>query len=115
MTILSFSTMWAQQERFEGDMGAFRRLVASFGFEAIEVSHSTDDGGLATLMGEGEVPLTSLHAPTPMHRLTDGRHNGDTNLASVDEDERQLAVAETMRTIDFAARGGLDRIVVHLG
>jgi sugar phosphate isomerase/epimerase len=106
--------MWAQQERF-ADLAHFRRVVAGLGFTAIEVSHSTDEAGLQVLMGDGELPLTSLHAPTPMRRLADGRHNGDANLASADEDERRRAVNETKRTIDFAARAGLDRIVVHLG
>jgi sugar phosphate isomerase/epimerase len=114
MNHLSFSTMWAQQERFE-DMARFRTLVAAFGYTAIEVSHSTDDAGLATLMGDGELPLTSLHAPTPRRKLDDGRLNGDANLASPDEDERRLAVAETQRTIDFAARGRLRYVVIHLG
>jgi sugar phosphate isomerase/epimerase len=114
MSVLSFSTMWAQQERFE-DIASFRRLVASFGYTAIEVSHSTSEAGLATLMGDGELPLTSLHAPTPMRSLADGRHNGDANLASPDEAERRLAIAETKRTIDFAARAGLRAIVIHLG
>src|SRR5688572_19608431 len=114
MQHLSFSTMWAQQPRFE-DIARFRQLVASFGYTAIEVSHSTDEAGLTVLAGDGELPLTSLHAPTPMRRLADGRHNGDANLASVNEEERRLAVEETKRTIDFAERSGLDRIVVHLG
>jgi sugar phosphate isomerase/epimerase len=107
--------MWAQQGRFEHDLASFRHLVASMGFTAIEVSHSTDEAGLDLLMGEGEIALTSLHAPTPMRRLADGRHNGDANLASADEDERRLAVAETKRTLDFASRAGLRYAVVHLG
>ena len=111
---LSFSTMWAQQERFR-DLEPFRQQVASFGFTGIEVSHSTDDAGLATLMGEGEISLTSLHAPTPSRKLPDGRPNGDANLASIDEAERSLAIAETKRTLDFAARAGLPYVVVHLG
>ena len=37
---LSFSTMWAQQERFE-DLGRFRDVVASYGYEAIEVEWLT--------------------------------------------------------------------------
>jgi sugar phosphate isomerase/epimerase len=115
MTLISFSTMWAQQERFEHDMTAFRRLVASFGFDAIEVSHSTEPRGLETLMGDGEVPLSSLHAPTPRRKLPDGRLNGDANLASPDQEERARAVDETKRTIDYAARNGLKLIVVHLG
>jgi sugar phosphate isomerase/epimerase len=115
MTTTSFSTMWAQQPRFETDMAAFRRVVASYGFDGIEVSHSTDDAGLAVLMGDGELPLTSLHAPTPRRKLADGRLNGDANLASPDEAERALAVQETRRTLDFAAQAKLPKVVVHLG
>ena len=111
---ISFSTMWAQQPRFD-DLAAFRRLVAQYGFDGIEVSHATGDAGLATLQSHGELPLTSLHAPTPMRRLLDGRVNADANLASVDEDERRLAVEETRRTLDVAARARLPLVVLHLG
>jgi sugar phosphate isomerase/epimerase len=113
--MISFSTMWAQQDRFQRDMASFRRLVASLGFNAIEVSHSTEPDGLEVLMGDGEVPLSSLHAPTPRRKLPDGRLNGDANLASPDHEERSRAVEETKRTIDYAARHGLKFIVVHLG
>jgi sugar phosphate isomerase/epimerase len=89
--------------------------VASYGFNAIEVSHSTEPDGLEVLMREGEIPLSSLHAPTPRRKLPDGRLNGDANLASPDEEERKRAIAETKRTIDYAARYGLKLIVVHLG
>ncbi len=106
--------MWAQQDRFR-DLESFRRQVASYGFTGIEVSHSTDDAGLATLMGEGEISLTSLHAPTPSRKLEDGRPNGDANLASTDEAERLLALVETKRTLDYAARAGLPYVVIHLG
>ncbi len=112
--MLSFSTMWAQQDRFR-DLELFRSQVASYGFTGIEVSHSTDDAGLATLMGEGEISLTSLHAPTPSRKLADGRPNGDANLASTDEIERLLALVETKRTLDYAARAGLPYVVIHLG
>ena len=115
MTAISFSTMWAQQDRFEDDMASFRRIVASYGFGGIEVSHSTDDAGLSVLMGNGELALTSLHAPTPRRKLADGRMNGDANLASPDEAERALAVLETKRTLDYAARAKLPKVVVHLG
>ena len=115
MTTLSFSTMWAQQPRFETDLAAFRRVAAAYGFDGIEVSHSTDAAGLDALMGGGEIALTSLHAPTPKRKLADGRMNGDANLASPDDDERALAVAETKRTLDFAAAAKLPKVVVHLG
>ena len=106
--------MWAQQERF-ADIGRFRQIAAAFGYDAIEVSHSTIEHGLGVLLDEGEIPVLSLHAPTPHRFLEDGRHNGDANLASTDEAHRQLALAETKRTIEHAARAGLRYIVVHLG
>ncbi len=115
MTTISFSTMWAQQERFERDMAHFRSVVAGFGFSGIEVSHSTDDAGLETLTRTGEIALTSLHAPTPRRKLADGRLNGDANLASTDDTQRRIAVAETKRTLDYAGRLKLPLVVVHLG
>jgi sugar phosphate isomerase/epimerase len=110
----SFSTMWAQQRRF-ADMARFRDAVAAFGYDAIEVSHSTDAAGLHTLLGGGKPPVLSLHAPTPRRRLADGRVNGDANLASIDEAQRRIALAEHRRTIDYAADAGLRYVVVHLG
>jgi sugar phosphate isomerase/epimerase len=107
--------MWAQQPRFD-DLGRFRDAVASYGYEAIEVIHSTSEVGLRALMaGGGGVRVSSLHAPTPFRLLADGRVNGDANLASVDEGQRRIALEETKRTIDFAAEGGLPFVVVHLG
>jgi len=106
--------MWAQQERF-ADMARFRDAVAAFGYDAIEVSHSTDEAGLRTLLTEGRPPVLSLHAPTPRRNLADGRTNGDANLASTDEAQRAVAIAETLRSIDFAADAGLRYVVIHLG
>jgi sugar phosphate isomerase/epimerase len=111
---VSFSTMWAQQARF-ADMARFRDAVGAFGYDAIEVSHSTGEAGLRTLLGEGSPVLSSLHAPTPRRDLADGRTNGEANLASTDAAQRQIAIAETLRTIDYAADAGLRYVVVHLG
>jgi len=112
--MLSFSTMWAQQPRFD-DMDVFRDAVASFGYDAIEVSHSTDGRGLETLLRPGPIPVSSLHAPTPRMKLPDGRPNGDANLADLDEAKRKVAIDHTLRTIEYAARAGLPYVVVHLG
>jgi sugar phosphate isomerase/epimerase len=106
--------MWAQQDRFE-DIEAFRKTAAAFGYTAIEVSHSTDQPRLDRLMTEGEIGLSSLHAPTPRMKLADGRWNSDANLADPDEEARRLAVEHTCRTIDYAGRAGLRFVVVHLG
>lgn len=110
----SLSTMWAQQERFE-DLGYFRDYIAAFGYEAIEVSHLTGSAGLHALLTKGVVPLSSLHAPAPNRVLENGRRNAEANLASPDPDQTAFALAETKRTIDYAADAGLRYVVVHLG
>ena len=112
--MLSFSTMWAQQDRF-ANLGAFRTEVAAMGYDAIEVSHSTEQPGLQTLLGGGRIPVSSLHAPTPRRKLADGRVNGEANLASVDEDERRVAVDEHVRSIKYAAQYRIPLLVIHLG
>jgi sugar phosphate isomerase/epimerase len=114
MSVISISTMWAQQDRFE-DIEAFRRTVADFGYTAIEVSHSTDGPRLEQLLKDGPIGLSSLHAPTPRSRLADGRWNSDANLASPDEAERRAAMEATCLTLDYAGRAGLEYVVVHLG
>jgi sugar phosphate isomerase/epimerase len=106
--------MWAQQDRFN-DIEAFTRAAASFGFNAIEASHSTDEPRLKVLANGSTVPLSSLHAPTPRVRLPDGRWNSDANLASTDPVQRAIAVEHTKRTLQYAAQAGLRYVVVHLG
>lgn len=113
MTV-AFSTMWAQQPRF-ADLARFRDAVAALGYDAIEVSHSTEEPGLRNLLAEGGIAVSSLHAPTPRRDLPDGRTNGEANLASTDEAQRAVAIAETLRSVDFAADAGLPYVVVHLG
>ncbi len=114
MSVISLSTMWAQQPRFD-DIELFRKAAAAFGYNAIEVSHSTDQPRLEQLLTTGPIPLSSLHAPTPHMKLADGRQNGDANLADPDEEARKVALAHTRRTLDYAAAAGLKYVVVHLG
>jgi sugar phosphate isomerase/epimerase len=111
----ALSTMWAQQERFRGHFDDFARIALESGYEAIEVSHSTDAEGLERLIGCGILPVVSLHAPTPRERDGRGRWNADLNLAGVDEEEREAALAATLKTIEYAARCGAGAVVVHLG
>lgn len=115
MSLLALSTMWAQQERFRGNMVRFVEIARDAGFGAIEVSHSTDEAGLRECLACGVLPVVSLHAPTPYAVTRRGKANSSLNLAGLDEDERREAVAATMRTLDFAADAGIRSLVVHLG
>jgi sugar phosphate isomerase/epimerase len=106
--------MWAQQPRFAGRFRDFVEIARDAGFQAIEVSHSTDEAGLRECLACDVLPVVSLHAPAPLV-YDRGKANSDLNLAGCDDAERAAAVAATLRTVDFAAGHGIATIVVHLG
>jgi sugar phosphate isomerase/epimerase len=111
---LALSTMYAQQERFENG-GDFARYVKQCGYDAIEISHSTDARKFQEVVDAGIIPVTSVHQPAPRAVHTDGRHNSKLNLASLDEVEREAAVFHAKESIAWAARFGASKVVVHLG
>lgn len=107
--------MWAQQSRFEDDFASFARVARDAGYTGIEVSHSTDLPGIEALLGDGVVPVRSLHAPAPRMNGRRGLTNSALNLAAKAEEERCEAVEHTLRTIDVAGRAGARTVIVHLG
>ena len=111
---LAFSTMYAQQERF-ADGAEFVRYVASMGYDAIEISHSTSAAKFQQIIDAKILPVTSVHQPAPFVRFANGRSNPKLNLASTDEDERKAAVEHATESIRWAARIGAKRSVCHLG
>ncbi len=111
---LALSTMFAQQARFD-DGAAFSRFAAEAGYDAIEISHSTRAGKLQQIIDCRTLPITSVHQPAPWVAHRDGRGNSHCNLAAVDDDERESALEYARESIRWAARIGVDRLVVHLG
>lgn len=107
--------MWAQQERFERGMARFVESARAAGYDAIEVSHATPEAPFTALLKTPGVLLSSIHAPAPLAVDGDGRRNSSLNLASLDEEERTLALAYTKRSVDHAADAGARYVVVHLG
>ncbi len=114
MKPLALSTMYAQQDRF-ADGAAFAKFAAESGYDAIEISHSTDERKLAQILASGHLPVTSVHQPAPWALDGHGRGNSHFNLASTDADERRAAVVYAKLSIDWAARIGANRLIVHLG
>ncbi len=106
--------MFAQQARFE-DGAEFVRFAAEAGYDAIEISHSTRVEKLRQIIACGVLPITSVHQPAPWVAHRDGRGNSHCNLAAVDGDEREAALEYARESIRWAARIGVDRLVVHLG
>ncbi len=113
MTSYSLSTMWAQQERFE-DMHDFVRAARSLGYDAIEVSHHTREDGFARLLDGSGATFSGIHAPAP-NREALGKRNNSLNLASLDDAERNAAIAETKASVDHAAAVDAGFVIVHLG
>ncbi len=110
---LALSTMYAQQERF-ADGATFARFVESMGYDAIEISHSTPVEKIDGIIDYG-FPITSFHQPAPWVRHSNGRGNSHVNLASLDPDERKAAVDYAALSIEWSARVGAMKLVVHLG
>ncbi len=111
----ALSTMWAMQPRFERDLSAFIDRAADLGFGAIEVNHSMTARQIAAIRSHRSVTATSVHAPAPLEQHSRWGWNRDLNLASVDEQERRLAVQYALRSVALAAEVGARAVVVHLG
>ena len=106
--------MYAQQDRFTNG-GDFARYAAAAGFDAIEISHSTNEAKLRQLLEADVLPVTSVHQPAPWKRHRDGRASPDCNIASLVAEERRAGISYATDSIAWAARIGADRVVVHLG
>jgi sugar phosphate isomerase/epimerase len=114
MKELALSTMFAQQERF-ADGGAFARFAAEAGYDAIEISHSTNEEKLEAILDAAVLPVVSVHQPAPWLRHRDGRGNSHCNLASLDPAERRAALDYALASLAWAKRAGARALVVHLG
>lgn len=116
--IPALSTMWAVQPRFERDLPAFLSRAAELGFRGVEVNHSMDAaqaGAILAAAGAAGLVVTSVHGPAPLEVHAGRGENRGLNLASTDEAERALSVADHLRSIDLAASAGARVVVVHLG
>ncbi|MCK9495812.1 MAG: sugar phosphate isomerase/epimerase [Dehalococcoidia bacterium] len=114
----ALSTMWAVQPRFEGDLPAFLERAGELGFAGVEVNHSMDAAQVGAILGRvalGGVRVTGVHAPAPLRSVPGRGENRALNLASTDEEERALAVADHLVSVDLAAEAGAQVVVVHLG
>lgn len=113
MAKASLSTMWAQG-RFER-LSDFAAAAQRLGFQGIEVNYMVSPDALEELLASNPLAIPSLHAPMPRVRAGDGRWSEELNLAASDEEERRLALARAVATIEWAARVGARYVVLHLG
>ncbi len=112
--------MWSQgrfrRDGHDGDdMAAFAETTSRLGFGHIEISYVIPPDGVETLLATDHIEVSSVHSPCPRLKTPDGRLTDALNLASLDADERALAVERARITVDYAARAGAPYVVVHLG
>ena len=92
--------------------------LLDMGFERIELGHGVRISlmeGILRMAESGRVKISSLHnfCPLPVE-IT--RPSPDCyQFSSPDQRERERAVRFSLQTIDFAARLGANRVVLHLG
>ncbi len=114
--MLSLSTCW-NSHRFDEGLDLARE-ARSMGFEYIEVSHGTKISllpGLLKAVEKREIRVSSLHnfCPSPIEVLIDApdAYEFTSNRAA----ERDRAIGLTKKTIEFAVRFGVNRVVMHMG
>ncbi|XHR28121.1 MAG: sugar phosphate isomerase/epimerase family protein [Chthoniobacteraceae bacterium] len=114
--MLSISTCWNSSRHTDGK--AMLEELLAFGFDAVELGHGIRISlweGIQEVYDSGRVRFSSLHnfCPLPVE-IT--RPSPDCLLfTTYREVERQRAVRQTLKTIDFAVRIGAPYVVLHCG
>lgn len=92
--------------------------ILSLGFEAVELGYRLDEiqaEGVLRRVQEGAITVSSVHAfcPTPPHAT--GGHPELYLAATLDDDERAMAVLLALKTLEFAQECGAQAVVLHAG
>lgn len=120
MTMKKFgiSTAWKSPEILDGDL--LIDELEKTGIPGIELDYRITVQGLEQIkkrLGNGSLQVLSLHNYCPYPEPLPIEHaSGDGySLASIDENERQLAVHYSIRTLQQAHELGAKAVVFHLG
>jgi len=115
---LAISTSWNAFRFSEGEKLLFE--ISRLGFNAVELSFNLNSemvDGIAALARRLKISIESVHNYCP---IPDGLSRQEAlpdyySLASLNEEERTLAVKYAKRSIDTAARLGAKAVVLHCG
>lgn len=92
--------------------------ILEMGFERVELGHGIRLSlveGILRAVEKGKVQFSSLHNFCPLPVEVTRPSPDCYQFSSGDQRERERAVRFTFQTIDFAARLGARRVVLHLG
>lgn len=112
----SLSSNWNSPRHASGE--ALVDEILPLGFDALEMGYRLDEtqaDGVLRRVRQGAVAVSSVHAfcPAPLHAA--GGHPELYLAASLDEDERAMAVLLAGRTLDLAQAAGAPAVVLHAG
>ena len=115
--MISFSTSWNSVRHTVGNV-MLHEIKTELGFDLIELGHGIRLSlvpGIQKIFDTGEIRFSSLHnfCPSPVEALVAAPDCHKFSAASAEE--REAAVLQTFRAIDFAAQLNAACVVLHLG
>ncbi|MBI2303717.1 MAG: sugar phosphate isomerase/epimerase [Chloroflexi bacterium] len=111
--MVSLSTMWGAK-RFP-HMANFVATAQKMGFSHVELNYDLSPPLLAQVLENGQLPVSSIHAPCPSPPVPSGVSASRLPLSSLEGEERRWSIDLAKATIDLAARLGAGAIVLHMG
>jgi len=115
--MISFSTCWDSGRHTAGD-AMLREIKTKLGFDSIELGQGIRTPlvpGIQKMFDAGEIRISSLHNFCPLPAEGAPASLDRYKFSAVSAEEREAAVTQTLRTIDFAARLNAPFVVLHLG
>lgn len=115
--MISFSTCWNSRRQATGD-AMLGEIKTKLGFDLIELGQGIRMPlvpGILKMFDAGEIRVSSLHNFCPLPAEVAPASPDCYKFSAVSASEREAAVTQTSRTIDFAARLDAPFVVLHLG
>jgi sugar phosphate isomerase/epimerase len=115
--MISFSTCWNSARHATGD-ALLSEIKTKLGFDLIELGQAIRTAlvpGIQKMFDAGEIRVTSLHNFCPLPAEVTPASPDRYKFSAASAEEREAAVTQTLRTIDFAERLNAPFVVLHLG
>lgn len=114
--MISFSTCWNSGRHTDG--AEMIQEILDLGFDTVELGHGIRLSlveGILKMFDAGKVKISSLHNFCPLPPEIPRASPDCYQISSSRPGERDRAIRHSFKTIDFAKRLGVDRVVMHLG
>jgi sugar phosphate isomerase/epimerase len=115
--MISFSTCWNSGRHTAGD-AMLREIKTKLGFDLIELGQAIRMPlvlGIQKTFDAGEIRVSSVHNFCPLPVEVAPASPDSYKFSAASALERETAVTQTLRTIDFAERLNAPFVVLHLG